>query len=77
MAKHPDPKRLARIVVAKLGIIGCSVGAWMAYHGGEDYTGHYIAFVMLAMLAFIVLVNDVNAGDNNDDDDKPNLRLRH
>lgn len=73
-----DPARLARIVIGKIGIIGCTVGAYLSYKAGPDYFGYFLMFTFLATLALLVVVVDVSKGDNNDDDEpRPNLRFRH
>ena len=73
------PQRLARIIIGKIGIIGCTVGAYLSYKAGPDYFGYYILFTILAATALLVVINDVSKGDDPDDDDdpKPNLRFRH
>lgn len=77
MDKIPHPARAARIILAKVGIIGCTVGAWISYHKGPDFMGYYLMFIFLAATAFLVLINDVSKGDKDDDDQTPTYRLRH
>jgi uncharacterized membrane protein YfcA len=73
------PERLARIVIGKIGIIGCTVGAYLSYKAGPDYLGYFLMFTFLAILALLIVIVDVSKGDGPNDDDKPkpNLRFRH
>ncbi len=76
MKGYIGPQRMARIIIGKIGIIGCTVGAYLSYKAGPDYMGYFIMFTFLATLALLVVVVDVSKGDN-DDDPKPDLRFRH
>lgn len=70
------PKRMARIIVGKLGIIGCSVGAYLAYKQGDE-AGYFLMFVILAAIALVVTVAEIDRGDDDDDEPEPDLRFRH
>ena len=71
------PERMARIIVAKLGIVGCTVGAWVSYNG--EFNAQVLSFTALALCALILLVSEVMNGDDDDNDDSrpPDLRFRH
>jgi uncharacterized membrane protein YfcA len=73
------PKRMARLLLGKMGIIGCTVGAYLSYKAGPDHFGYFLMFTFLAILALLVVIVDVSKGDNSNDDDepRPNLRFRH
>ena len=70
------PVRMARIIIGKLGIIGCSVGAYLAYKQGDE-VGYFLMFVILAAIALVVTVVEIDKGDDDDDDPRPDLRFRH
>ena len=71
------PERMARIILGKLGIIGCSIGAYLAYAQGDE-AGYFLIFVTLAAISLVITVAEIDKGDNDDDDEpKPNLRFRH
>ena len=72
-----SPKRLARIVIGKIGIIGCTVGAYLSYKAGPDMFGYFLFFTFLAVTSLLVVVHDVSKGDDDDDDQMPTLRPRY
>lgn len=72
------PERMARIILGKVGFIGCTIGAYLAYKQGDE-AGYFLMFAILAAIALVVTVIEIDKGDDPDDDDdpKPNLRFRH
>jgi len=70
------PARMARILIGKLGIIGCSVGAYLSYKDPNNL-GYFMMFVFLTALALLITVAEICKGDDDDDDPKPDLRFRH